>query len=67
MLVYEVFIGNPFIYDGWYQGNNFPLCEKELMERGFHSTYVKAGNGLLNPEIIVYNENNFKLKYIIYL
>lgn len=67
LLVYEVHTGNPFVYDGWFKGNSFPLDLKNLSERGFDSTYVKAGNGLLNSEIIVYSENQNRLKYIIHL
>lgn len=67
LLVYEVHTGNPFVYDGWYRGNSFPLDLKNLSERGFDSTYVKAGNGLLNSEIIAYSEKQNHLKFIIWL
>lgn len=67
LLVYEVHSGNPFVYDGWYRGNSFPLTFKELNSRGFDSTYVKAGNGLLNSEIITYTEKQNRIKYIIWL
>jgi poly [ADP-ribose] polymerase 2/3/4 len=67
LLVYEVHTGNPYTYDGWYRGNSFTLCYKELQARGFDSTYVKAGNGLLNSEIIAYNEEQSRIKYIIWL
>lgn len=67
MLVYEVHTGNPFVYNGWYSGNSFPLNLRELQKRGFDSTYVKAGNGLLNSEIIAYSEKQNHLKYIIWL
>jgi poly [ADP-ribose] polymerase len=67
LLVYEVHTGNPFVYDGWYRGNSFDLNYKELQKRGFDSTYVKAGNGLLNSEIITYNEEQCRVKYIIWL
>lgn len=67
LLVYEVHTGNPFVYDGWYRGNSFPLEFNELKKRGFDSTYVKAGNGMLNSEIIAYNENQFRIKYILWL
>jgi poly [ADP-ribose] polymerase len=67
LLVYEVLIGNPFVYSGWYRGNSFPLTEAELLKRGFHSTFVKAGNGLLNSEIIVYNEQQQRLAYLIHI
>ena len=67
LLVYEVHTGNPFVYDGWYRGNSFPLTYPELQKRGFDSTYVKAGNGLLNSEIIAYKEQQCRLKHIIWL
>lgn len=67
LLVYEVHTGNPFIYDGWYKGNSFSLNYKELQDRGFDSTYVKAGGGLLNSEIIAYKEEQNRIKYIIWL
>ena len=67
ILVYEVKVGNPFVYNGWYKGNSFPLDRENLKQRGFDSTFVKAGNGLLNSEIIVYTENQYKIKYLIKL
>lgn len=67
LLVYEVHVGNPFTYSGWYRGNSFPLTYKELSSRGFDSTYVKAGNGLANSEIIAYTEQQNRIKYIIWL
>lgn len=67
LLVYEVHTGNPFVYDGWYRGNGFTLNYKELSTRGFDTTYVKAGNGMLNSEIIAYKEQQCRIKYIIYL
>lgn len=67
LLVYEVHTGNPFVYDGWYRGNSFTLNYKELSSRGYDSTYVKAGHGLLNTEIIAYKEEQCKIKGIIWL
>jgi len=67
LLVYEVHTGNPFVYDGWYKGNSFPLNFKELDSRGFDSTHVNAGHGLLNSEIIAYKEQQNRIKYIIWL
>lgn len=67
LLVYEVHTGNPFVYNGWYKGNSFNLNYKELKSRGFDSTHVKAGNGLLNEEIIAYREEQNRIKYIIWL
>jgi poly [ADP-ribose] polymerase len=67
LLVYEVHTGNPFTYEGWYRGNSFPLNYSELKKRGYDSTYVSAGNGLLNSEIIAYREEQARIKYIIWL
>lgn len=67
LLVYEVHTGNPFKYNGWYTGNSFELSYKELSKRGFDSTHVSAGNGLLNSEIIAYKEQQNRIKYIIWL
>lgn len=67
ILVYEVHTGNPFVYNGWFNGNNFSLTYGELSKRGFDSTFVKAGNGLLNSEIIAYKEEQCRIKYIIWL
>jgi poly [ADP-ribose] polymerase 2/3/4 len=67
LFVYEVHTGNPFKYAGWYRGNSFTLNYKELSSRGFDSTHVSAGNGLLNSEIIAYREEQSRVKYIIHL
>lgn len=67
LLVYEVHVGKPYEYDGWYRGNSFTLNYKNLQERGYDSTFVKAGNGLLNSEIIAYREQQNRIKYIIWL
>lgn len=67
LLIYKVFTGNPFVYKGWYRGNDFELTYDELKKRGYNSTFVEAGNGLLNSEIIVYKEEQSHLKYIIWL
>lgn len=66
LLVYEVHVGNPFIYNGWYTGNSFSLTYNNLQSRGFDSTFVKAGNGLKNSEIIAYKEAQCHIKYIIH-
>ena len=65
--VYEVHTGNPFVYKGWYNGNSFPLNYNELNKRDFDSTFVEAGGGLLNSEIIVYKEEQCSPKYIIWI
>lgn len=67
ILVYEVHVGKPFKYSGWYTGNSFTLNYKNLQEKGYDSTFVSAGNGLLNSEIIAYREEQCRIKYIIWL
>lgn len=67
ILVYEVHTGNPYVYNGWYNGNSFSLNYSELSKRGYDSTYVKAGGGLQNSEIIAYKEQQNRIKYIIWL
>jgi len=67
ILVYEVHTGNPYVYNGWYNGNSFNLNYAELSKRGYDSTYVKPGNGLQNSEIIAYKESQNRIKYIIWL
>lgn len=67
ILVYEVHTGNPFVYNGWYNGNSFPLNYNELKKRKYDCTYVKPGNGLQNSEIIAYKECQNRIKYIIWL
>ncbi len=67
LLVYEVHTGNPYIYEGWFRGNPFKLTYSELNKKGFDSTYVKPGNGLLNSEIIAYREEQARIKYIIHI
>jgi len=67
LLVYEVHTGNPFVYNGWYRGNSFNLSYKELSKRGYDSTHVSAGNGLLNSEIIAYREEQCTLRHILWL
>jgi poly [ADP-ribose] polymerase len=67
LLIYKVYVGNPYVYKGWYKGNDFNLNYNELKQRGYDSTFVEAGNGLLNSEIIVYKEEQCYLEYIIWL
>jgi len=67
LLIYEVHTGNPFVYAGWYTGNSFELSHKELSKRGYDSTHVSAGNGLLNSEIIAYSESQCRIRYAIWI
>lgn len=66
ILVFEVHTGNPYVYSGWYTGNSFTLSYNELQKRGYDSTFVKAGNGLQNSEIIAYKEDQCRIKYIMW-
>lgn len=66
LFIYEVHVGNPFIYKGWFRGNSFDLNYDELRSRNFDSTYVTAGNGLLNSEIITYKEQQCRLTGVIW-
>lgn len=67
LLIFEVHTGKSYVYDGWYRGNSFTLNYKNLKDRGFDSTFVKAGGGLLNTEIIAYKEEQCHIKYILWL
>ena len=67
LLIYKVFVGNPYVYKGWYRGNDFELTYDQLKQRGYDSTFVEAGNGLLNSEVIVYREEQCYLEYIVWL
>lgn len=68
LLVYEVHMGNEYIYEGWYDGDRgVSLSYEGLRKKGYDSTYVRAGNGLQNSEIISYHEHQSKIKYIIYM
>ena len=67
LLIYKVFVGNPYVYKGWYRVNSFELTYDQLKQRGYDSTFVEAGNGLLNSEIIVYREEQCYLEYIVWL
>ena len=69
LLVYEVHVGNPFIYEGWYRaGKTSQALEYDALKKnGYDSTYVKAGDGLLNSEIIAYKEQQSRLSGVIWL
>lgn len=65
--IQSVHMGNPYIYEGWFNGNSFPLRYEELKKRGFDSTYVKPGNGLRNSEYIVYRSEQTKTSYLVWM
>jgi hypothetical protein len=68
LLVYEVHTGNEYIYEGWYDGDRgVPLSYEGLQKKGYDSTYVRAGNGLQNSEIISYHKHQSQIKYIIHM
>lgn len=63
-LIQNVHVGNQFVYEGWYRGNDFNLDYENLQKRGYDSTYVKPGNGLRNSEYIVYNHAQTVTSYL---
>lgn len=58
MFLANVAMGKPYTPDSWGRGN--------LPRAGFDSTYAKAGvSGVMNNEMIVYNENQYDLTYLV--
>ena len=67
IMFFEVAVGNPYVYKGRFTKNDFPLNSYELQKRNYDSVYVPQGDGMLNSEIIVYNEHQVALKYLIWV
>lgn len=69
--LHDVHMGNYFTYDGWYRDGKSisrnQMNYNSLQKLGYDSLYVKAGDGLLNSEYIVYNTCQYKYKYLIWL
>lgn len=67
----NVHIGNYFEYQGWYRDNkslsNSQMNYKDLKKLGHDSLWVKAGDGLLRDEIIIYNQNQCTHSYIVWM
>lgn len=57
-------VGSQFIYEGWYNGNSFPLTYEELRKRDYDSTFVRPGGKLLNNEYIIYKEDQTTINYL---
>ena len=70
-LIQNVHLGNPFVYNGWYRdGKSISRNEMNydsLKKKGHHSLFVKAGDGLLNSEYIVYKEEQTITSYLVWL
>lgn len=68
--IQEVHMGNPFVYKGWYrEGKSLSrrnMNYEYLKPRGYDSLYVEAGDGLLNSEYIVYNEQQTVTTHLIH-
>ena len=71
LLIQEVIIGNSYIYDGWFRESKGISKENMnfnyLKSKGYHSVYVKPGDGLLNSEIIVYHPAQTLTRFVIWM
>lgn len=70
-LIQDVHMGNPYTYSGWYRDgkdiSRGQMNYDDLRKLGSDSLYVKAGDGLLNSEYIVYNAEQTVTKFLIHL
>lgn len=68
--IQSVHMGNSYTYSGWYRDGkdigrnemNYPSLKK----KGYDSLFVKAGDGLLNSEYIVYNSQQTVSSYLLW-
>lgn len=67
LLIYEVHYGNTYLHQGRNNGTSFTYNLTELEKRGYDSVHATKGNGLIRDEIMVYNEKQFRIKYILWL
>lgn len=69
--IQNVHMGTPFIYNGWYrEGKSISKSQmnyKYLKSQGYDSLYVKPGDGLRNSEYIVYNKEQTRTDYILWM
>lgn len=69
--IQNVHMGKPYTYNGWYRDSKDISREnmnyKYLSSKGYDSLYVKPGDGLLNSEYIVYNQEQTVTNYLIWL
>lgn len=68
--IQNVHMGNFYTYSGYYRDNKdisrSQMNYKGLQELGHDSLYVKAGDGLLNSEYIVYNSEQTTTNYLVW-
>ena len=66
----NVHMGREYTYSGWYRDgkglDRNDMTYKGLQKRDCDSLYVKAGDGLLNSEYIVFNSPQTTIKYIVW-
>lgn len=69
--IHDVHMGNYFTYEGWYRdGKSISRSEmnyRDLKKKGYDSLFVKPGDGLLNSEYIVYNVEQYKYSYLVWM
>lgn len=65
--IFDVHIGNEYIINRW-NNSHSNLTYNKLRELGdYHSVYAPSGYDLRNPEQMVYQENQCKIKYLVEL
>ena len=70
--IQNVHMGKYYTYEGWYRDGkdlsrnemNYPSLQKK---GGYDSLYVKAGDGLLNSEYIVYNSDQTNTNFLVWM
>ena len=69
--IQNVHMGNYYTYEGWYRdGKDISRSEmnyKGLQKKGYDSLFVKAGDGLLNSEYIVYNSDQTNTNFLVWM
>jgi len=68
--IQNVHMGNEYTYDGYYRDGK-DISRKDmnydgLKSRGYDSLFVKAGDGLLNSEYIVYKSEQTTTSYLVW-
>lgn len=68
--IQDVHLGKYYTYNGWYRSgkdiSRSKMNYKDMKKMGYDSLYVKAGDGLMNSEYIVYNSIQTVTKYLIW-
>lgn len=69
--IQNVNMGKPYTYEGWYRkGKDIDRSQmnyRDLRSMGYDSLYVKAGDGLLNSEYIVYNAEQTNTSFLVWM